>query len=120
MASKFELKQATNGQFHFNLKANNGAIILSSELYQEKRSAEQGIASVKTNAANDTRYERRTAKNGEPYFVLKASNGEIIGKSEMYSSTSAMENGIDSVKRNAGDARVYDLTEQAKAQGAGR
>ena len=118
MEGKFEIQSASNGQYHFNLKAGNGAVILSSELYQEKRGAERGIAAVRANAANDHRYERRTAKNGEPYFVLKAANGEIIGKSEMYSSTSAMENGIDSVKRNAGDARIEDLTEQVKAQSA--
>ena len=120
MQSKFEIKRASNGQYHFNLKAGNGTVILSSELYQEKRSAEHGIAAVRANAANDSRYERRTARNGEPYFVLKAANGEIVGKSEMYSSTTAMEHGIDSVKRNAHEARTDDLTEQAKGRSAGR
>ena len=120
MASKFEIKKATNGQYHFNLKAGNGSIILSSELYHVKSNAEHGIEAVKANAANDNRFERRTAKNGEPYFVLKAANGEIIGKSEMYSSIAAMENGIDSVKKNAADARVEDLSLQAKAQSARR
>ena len=120
MESKFEIKRASNGQYHFNLKAGNGAIILSSELYQEKSSAEKGIASVRANATNDSRYERRTAKNDQPYFVLKAANGEIIGKSEMYSSTAAREHGIDSVKRNAHVAGTDDLTAQAKGHSAGR
>lgn len=112
MAAKFEIKKSKNGkQFHFNLKAANGQVILSSELYDAKKSAEKGIASVKKNAANDKRFERKSAKNGEPYFVLKAMNGEIIGKSELYSSAKSVEKGIASVKKNAPDARVVDLSE---------
>ena len=69
---------------------------------------ENGIESVRTNSQNDDRFDRKTAKDGSPYFNLKASNGQVIGKSEMYSSTSAMENGIASVKKNAPDADVED------------
>jgi uncharacterized protein YegP (UPF0339 family) len=50
------------------------------------------------------------AKNGQPFFVLKAGNGETIGKSETYSSESAMNNGIAAVKKAAADAKVEDLT----------
>ena len=110
MAGKFELKKSSSGQFMFNLKAGNGEIILTSELYKAKSSAEGGIESVKKNAPDDGRYERKTSTAGQPYFVLKAGNGEIIGKSEMYSSTAGTENGIASVKRNAPDAQVEDLT----------
>jgi uncharacterized protein YegP (UPF0339 family) len=110
MAGKFELKKSASGQFHFNLKAGNGQVILSSELYTSKGGAEGGIASVKTNAPLDGRYERKASSGGDPYFVLKAGNGETIGKSEMYSSTAAMENGIESVKTNAPGASVEDLT----------
>jgi len=110
MAAKFELKKGNSGQFMFNLKAGNGEVILTSELYKEKHSALNGIESVKNNAGDDARFERKTAKNGQPYFVLKAGNGETIGKSEMYSSVSAMENGIQSVKKNAGSARIDDVT----------
>ncbi len=106
----FDLKQGKNGQFMFNLKAGNSEVILTSELYKQKRSAIAGIDSVKANAGDDTRYERKTAKNGQPYFVLTATNGQIIGKSEMYSSTSAMENGIQSVKKNGPVAAIEDST----------
>ena len=99
-----------NGQFHFNLKAGNGEIILSSEMYKAKSSAENGIESVKKNAPDDDRYERKETTGGQPYFVLKAGNGEQIGRSESYSSKSAMENGIESVKKNAPDAKVEDLS----------
>ncbi len=109
MAAKFEIKKATNGQFFFNLKAANGEVILTSEQYKAKASAEIGIASVKKNAADDARFVRKTSKNGKPYFVLTAANAEIIGQSEMYESAKSMENGIASVKKNAPDAKVEDL-----------
>ncbi|WP_299491788.1 YegP family protein [Acaryochloris sp. IP29b_bin.137] len=110
MEKKFELKQASNGQFHFNLKAGNGQVILSSEMYTTKAAALNGITSVQKNAPHDNLYDRRKSKKEEPYFVLKATNGQIIGKSEMYSSNSAMENGISSVKTNAPGAVVEDLS----------
>ena len=110
MAGKFELKTSANGKFHFNLKASNGQIILSSEMYETRSAAENGIESVKKNAADDARYERKTSAKGDPYFVLKAANGQEIGRSEMYSAASAMENGIDSVKTNAPDAAIADAT----------
>lgn len=110
MAGYFELSNAAGGQFKFNLKAANHQVILSSEIYKSKASADGGIDSVKKNAASDERFQRKTAKDGSPYFVLVAGNGETIGKSEMYSSTSAMENGIESVKANAPTAPTKDLT----------
>jgi uncharacterized protein len=106
MAAKFEIKEGSTGKFRFNLKAGNGEIILSSESYESKAGAEKGVASVKQNAPDDARYERKTASNGEPFFVLKAGNGEPIGRSETYSSKAAMENGIESVKRNAPTAPI--------------
>jgi len=108
MAGKFELKVAKNGQYHFNLLAGNGQIILSSEMYESKSAAENGIASVQKNSAHDARYDRRTSAKGDPYFVLKSTNGQEIGRSEMYSSASAMENGIASVKTNAAGASVLE------------
>lgn len=110
MAGTYDLKRSPSGKFMFNLKAGNGQIILTSELYESKSAAENGIESVKTNAANDGRYERKTSKKGEPYFNLKAGNGQVIGSSEMYSSTAAMENGIESVKTNGPTATVVDNT----------
>ena len=108
MAAKFEIKKSDNGKYHFNLKAGNGEPILSSQMYVEKSGAHNGIESVKKNAPDDARYERKTAKDGSPYFVLKAGNGEIIGSSEMYSSNAAMENGIAAVKKNALVAEIVE------------
>lgn len=100
----FELKKNDKGNYHFNLKAKNGQIILTSEMYNSKSAAENGIASIKRNSSDDGRYERKTAANGKFYFNLKAGNGQVIGKSQMYASEAGMENGIESVKTNAPDA----------------
>lgn len=108
MAGKFELKTSSNGKYYFNLKAGNGQIILSSEMYESKAAAENGIESVKKNAADDGRYDRKTSASGKPYFNLKAGNGQNIGKSEMYESTASMENGIESVKKNGPDAATVE------------
>ncbi|MCK0192404.1 YegP family protein [Arenibacter sp. F20364] len=107
---KFEIKKDKSDQFRFNLKASNGQVILSSEAYTTKTSCENGISSVRKNSQDDGKYERKTAKDGSPYFNLKATNGQVIGSSEMYSSTSAMENGIASVMKNAPEASVVDNT----------
>lgn len=108
MPPKFELKSTRSGQFHFNLLASNGQVILSSESYASKANAKKGIESVKTNATDDSRYERRTSKGGDPYFVLKAANNQVIGSSEMYSSTGAMEQGIAAVKKAAPEAVISE------------
>ena len=110
MAGKFELKKAKNGQFMFNLKASNGEIILASEMYKAKSGAKNGIDSVKKNAKKDENFKPLTSKKGDPYFVLRAGNNQVIGTSETYSSESAMKNGIDSVKKSAPGAGIEDLT----------
>jgi len=96
--AKYQLKKSTDGQFDFTLHADNGEKILTSEMYKAKPGALNGIESVKTNSANEGRYERKVSKAGKPYFVLKAANNEVIGTSEEYSSDSAMDNGVAAVK----------------------
>ncbi len=113
MAAHYELKKGKSGKYSFNLKAGNGKVILTSETYDSEKGALDGIASVKKNAGKDANYERKTSSKKEPFFVLKAANKEPIGKSEMYSSVSAMEAGIASVKANAG-AAVKNLTTTKK------
>ncbi|SEA30310.1 hypothetical protein SAMN05192529_11326 [Arachidicoccus rhizosphaerae] len=105
---KFVVKTGKDGQFRFNLKAGNGQIILTSEGYTTKPACQNGISSVKTNSQDDSRYERKTSTNGKPYFNLRAGNGQVIGNSELYESAAAMENGIESVKKNAPDAEVTE------------
>lgn len=107
---KFVITKRTNGDFQFNLKANNGQTILTSEGYSSKSSCQNGIDSVKTNSQDDSKFDKKTSTNGKYFFNLKASNGQIIGTSEMYESASGRDNGIDSVKSNAPSATVEDLS----------
>lgn len=104
----FLITKRANGEFQFVLKAGNGQVILASEGYTTKAACENGIESVKKNSQDDGRFERLESKSGKPYFNLKASNGQIIGNSEMYESEAARENGIESVKKNAPDAAVKE------------
>lgn len=110
MAGKFELYKDKAGEFRFRLKAGNGENILASEGYKDKSSADNGIASVKKNAADKARFEVKESSSGKPYFVLKAANHQIIGQSQMYDSKDGCENGIKSVMTNAPDAAIDDQT----------
>ena len=110
MTGYFEIKPTADSQFMFNLKAANHQVILTSERYTSKQAAQGGIASVQKNSPDDARYQRKTAKDKSPYFVLVATNGETIGCSEMYSSASAMEDGVASVKASGLGASIKDLT----------
>lgn len=105
---KFVITKRNNGEFQFNLKAGNGQTILSSEGYSSKSAASNGIESVKTNSKDDSKFDKKESSNGKFYFTLKASNGQIIGSSEMYESASGRDNGIESVKTNAPDAETDD------------
>jgi hypothetical protein len=111
MAATYDLKHGASGEkYRFNLKAANGEIILVSETYESKESALGGIESVRKHSGDEAHFERKNSKRSEPYFVLKSSNGQIIGMSEMYSSEAACENGIASVKKNAPTAQLRDHT----------
>jgi len=107
---KYVITKRTNGEFQFNLKADNGQTILASEGYSTKAACENGIESVKKNASDDARYDKKTSTNGKYFFNLKAMNGQIIGSSEMYESTSGRDNGIESVKKNAPSGTTEDQT----------
>ena len=107
--AKFEIYTDKRGEFRFRLKASNGQAILTGEGYKAKASCTNGIESVRKNSKDDSKFERLESKSGKPYFNLKASNGQVIGNSEMYESTSGMENGIASVMKNAPEAEVAEV-----------
>lgn len=107
---KFVISKRSNGEFQFVLKAGNNQTILTSEGYSAKASCTNGIESVRTNSLDDSRYEKKTSSNNKFYFNLKASNGQVIGTSEMYESDQARVNGIASVKTNAPGADIEDTT----------
>ncbi|MBO6054105.1 MAG: YegP family protein [Oscillospiraceae bacterium] len=119
---KFVIRQGKAGP-HFNLKAGNGQVIASSEVYNSMAACKNGIESVRRNAPvanieNQTvegfekekhpKFEIYADKRGEFRFRLKATNGEIIAVSEGYKSLDSCLNGVDSVKRNAPDAEVVE------------
>ena len=108
MVGKFVVSKGKDGQDYFVLKAGNGETILQSEGYQARSSCKNGINSVRNNSGDKDRFERRTARNGKFYFVLKSSNGQEVGRSQMYKSQSGCRNGMASVARNAPYAPVVD------------
>ena len=117
---KFVVK-ATKTGFVFNLKAGNGEVIATSEVYTTEAACMKGVESVRKNAADakledqtvaevadvtNPKFEMYTDKTGEFRFRLKARNGEVIAASEGYKAKASCLNGIDSVRRNAPDAAV--------------
>lgn len=111
MIGYFEIRARSDGQFMFNLKADNHEIILISEAYTTKAACMNGIESVKKNASDDDRYRRITTPDGKFRFALAAPNGQVVGGSESYETEDAREDGIQSVKTNAPDAEVKDLAD---------
>ena len=105
---KFEVFKAKNGEYYFSLHAKNGQKILGSEGYSSKAACLNGIESVRKNSASADNFETQTSKDGSFYFTLKSPNGQVIGKSEMYSSKSGLTNGIASVQENAPGAPVEE------------
>ena len=119
---KFVVKK-TNTGIKFDLKAGNGEVIATSEVYTTEAACKNGIASVQKNAPvaaveNQTvegyateknpKFEIYNDKAGEFRFRLKATNGQVIAVSEGYSSKASCENGIESVKKNAVDAEIVE------------
>ncbi len=116
---KFVVREAKDG-FKFDLKANNGEIIASSQVYTTLAACQNGVDSVKTVSAAEVedqtvegfeelknpKFELYTDKAGEYRFRLKARNGEIVAVSEGYTTKANCLNGIESVKKNAPEAEV--------------
>ena len=122
---KFVIRNTKTG-IKFDLKANNGEVIATSEVYKSEASCKKGIASVRRNAPiaavedqtvegfakeKHPKFEIYTDKAGEFRFRLKATNGQIIAVSEGYKAMAGCKNGIASVKKNAEDAPVVDAKE---------
>jgi hypothetical protein len=106
---EFQVSTGKDDKFYFNLTAANGQVIFSSQGYKGKDGCRNGIASVKKNSTNKKHYERKESKAGQYYFVLKAANSKVIGKSQMYTTDQSSENGIESIKTNAKKAKINYL-----------
>ena len=107
---KFSISKRTDGEFQFNLVADNSQIILTSQGYSAKANCLNGIESVRNNASSDASYETNDAANGKKYFVLKSSNGQVVGTSQMYADAAGCNSGMASVKQNAPGATIEDLS----------
>jgi uncharacterized protein YegP (UPF0339 family) len=108
MPGWYEISKNAKGQYSFVLKAANNEVVLRSEQYESKDSAQGGIASVQKNAATDARYDLKTASDGRFYFNLKAGNNQVVGTSQMYASEANRKIGMDSVKTNGPSTDVRD------------
>ncbi len=110
MPGKFEVYKDKAGEFRFRLKAANGQNILGSEGYAKKASCMNGIESVQKNSQNPDRFVEKKSASGKYTFSLKASNGQVIGTSQTYDSSSGCSNGMKSVADSARGAKVDDQT----------
>lgn len=107
--SKFEVKKGKDDQFYFSLKATNGQVILTGEGYTTKAACMNGIESVRKNSQREGAFEELTSSNGKSYFTLKATNGQVVGQSQMYESADSRDNGIASTRKNAPDAEIVEI-----------
>lgn len=105
----YDLKTRGVNRYCFSLKAGNHEVILTSRVYGTKEDALEAVESVRRNSADRLRYERKLTTDSSPYFVLLAEDGEIIGLSEIYTSSAARENGIASVMSNGPTTSVKGL-----------
>ena len=96
-AARVAIDQGTNG-FHFNLHANNGQVVLSSENYSSKAAAWNGAFAVQDAAALESSFAIKTATDGRFYFTLTAENGQVVGVSQLYTTKSSATGGVASVK----------------------
>lgn len=94
--------------FSFSFISAAGQTVVKSENYKAKKSAVNGIESVKKNCTNDARYELKQAKNGKFYFNVKASNGQIVGTSGMIDSEAERDSVIAELKRDGPGAAVEE------------
>ena len=93
-------KSDAKDPYSFSFVDDNGKTVVKSENYAAKKSAVNGIESIKKNCTNDGRYEMKTAKNGSFYFNLKAANGQVVGTSSMFSSEADRTSAIADLKAN--------------------
>jgi len=124
MAGKFVIREIKEG-FLFDLKAANGEVILSSQVYSSLATCKNGIESVRQNAPEaavedqtvegfteekNPKFEIYVYKNGDYRFRLNAKNGQVIGSGERYKSKTGCQNGIESIKKNSVDAVIVEET----------
>ncbi|MGD2082459.1 MAG: YegP family protein [Chromatiales bacterium] len=103
-------KSAASEPFTFSFVDDGGRMIVKSENYGAKKSAENGIESVRKNSQDDSRYEMLDSKNGKFYFNIKASNGQIVATSAMFDSDADRAAAASMLKSGAPAAQLDDQT----------
>lgn len=111
MPAIFELRLTVNGQFMFHLRKPNGEVVLTSESYPTMETAVRGVNVARASSSTEARYERLFARDGSPFFHLKARSGVVICTSEMYPSEAARDRSIDACMRFGPIARLSDHTQ---------
>jgi len=110
MAARYEIRDSKDDRYYWTLQGNNNETLLTSETYNTKEAANNGTESARKNTPYDERYVRKTASNGQFFFVLRAVNNETLGTSEMYTAASGRDSGIAACKKVGPTAPTVDLT----------
>jgi uncharacterized protein len=114
MAAKFVIKVSNDGQFFFNLVSDDGRKLLGSEMYTTKSGAFEGIASVRMNARDATRYDKHVLKDGKAYFTFKTGNQQIIGVSDTFDTEDLRDQALSKVIHSGGDAAILEAAAPSK------
>lgn len=107
---KFELKQSDkNQEFYFTLRNEEGKAVITSEGYKQKASAKNGIESLKKNGAAGNIDLKVGETSGKPFFNVKATNGQVVGKSRVFVTTEERDAAVEELKSNVADAAVEEI-----------
>ncbi len=110
MSAIYEIFKDHNGHFRFWLIAGNGKLLLTSKACETKRACMDAVSSARRNAARRKQFELKKAKDGKGYFVLKARNNELLGRSECFSSAESLDGVIETVRKDGPQGPINDLT----------
>ena len=126
--TSYDILQAKNGEFYFNLKSANGLTVATSETYSTKSNAQRASRTVRglilltgaspeaTAAIKRKRFEVFTGEDKKAYFHLRAGNGELVLQSQGYTTKQSAATGIASVKANGVLASQWQIVETVDGQ----
>lgn len=110
MAARFELRKSPDEKYVFDLLTAEGQVVLSSMPHASRASALGGIEAVRLYAPDDGRFGRLSARDGAPYFTLKAASGQVLGQSQRFKGAKARDAAIACVQTHAQTAAIDDRT----------
>lgn len=110
MPATFELKSNDDGQFYFHFLDDRGELLMMSGDYPDKDQAEQAIKDVKVGSLMSEQIAAGKVPDGDIFFVIKDTTGDILVKSVLFNSRMVFDNALHAVKDNACVAEITDLT----------